>query len=89
MILILKDILEIINKDGYISRTQISEKLNIPKESVDEGINHLLRMEYLIKEDTGEGCTTFCVNCPFSKNCSKEVIKTFKISNKGNRYLTK
>lgn len=78
----LKDMLRIINRDAYISRTQLAGELNVSKEIVDDGINQLLRMGYLLEEETGEGCSTSCAKCPFAKSCNKEIIKTFKISDK-------
>ncbi|MEG3069509.1 MAG: hypothetical protein HQP61_10595 [Peptococcaceae bacterium] len=83
----LRGILRIISRDGYISRSQLAKELNILKDIVDEGIMQLLRRGYLLEENTGEGCATFCVKCPFARNCSKEIVKTFKISAKGERYL--
>lgn len=85
----LKDILRIINRDGYISRSQLAGELNVSKEIVDEGIKQLLRMGYLLEEETGEGCSTSCSKCPFAKNCHKEIVKTFKILDKGSRYSEK
>ena len=78
----LQDILKIITRDGYISRTQIAEELKVDLNIIDEGISQLLRMGYLEEERTGENCSTFCGNCPFAKNCNKEIVKTFKLSEK-------
>lgn len=89
MVQILGDILRIISRDGYISRTQLAKELNVFKEIIDEGINQLLKMGYLLEDDTGEGCSTFCTKCPYAKNCSKEIVKVFRISDKGNRFLKK
>ena len=87
MVQILGDILRIISRDGYISRTQLAKELNVFKEIIDEGISRLLKMGYLLEEDTGEGCPSFCTKCPFAKNCSKEIVKAYKISAKGGRFL--
>lgn len=83
----LGNILRIINRDGYISRAMLAGELNIPEEIINEGINQLLRMGYIFQEETGQDCATFCVKCSFAKNCNKEIIKTFAISNKGSSYL--
>ncbi len=83
----LKDILMIINRDGLISRTVLANELNLPQSVVDDGIDQLLRMGYLLEEKTGENCSVFCISCPFAKSCSKEIIKTFQMSEKGKRYL--
>lgn len=78
----LKDILRTINRDGYLSRSLLATELGISEEMIDEGINQLLRMGYIIKEETGESCSTACVNCPFAKTCNKDIITTYKISEK-------
>ena len=85
----LENILRIINRDGYISKSMISRELDISEEMIDEGINQLLRMGYILEEKTGEDCSTLCGNCPFAKNCNKEIVKTFEISDKGSSVLNK
>jgi Mn-dependent DtxR family transcriptional regulator len=85
----LRNILEIIGRDGYLSRTQLATELKVDKGVIDEGINQLIRMGYLIEEETGEHCQTSCSNCPFAKNCGKEIVKMFRISDKGKGYLNR
>lgn len=85
----LEDILKIINRDGYISRSMIAKELSISPEMVNEGIEQLLRMGYIIEEKAGEDCATLCTNCPFAKNCNKEIVKSFEISSKGSSLLSK
>lgn len=85
----LGDLLRIISRGGYISRFQLAGELNVFKEMVDEGIDQLLRMGYLLAENTGEGCSTFCTKCPYAENCNKEIVKVFRISAKGTRFLKK
>lgn len=87
--MMLRDILKIINRTGYISRSQLAGELNVSREIVDEEIDQLLRMGYLLEADTGEDCSTSCNKCPFAKNCGKRIVKTFKISAKGGRFLTR
>ena len=81
----LKDMLKIIRRDGYISRPRLAKELNVSGETVDDGINQLMRMGYLTEEKTGEGCSTSCAKCPFAQNCSKEIVKAFRISEKGGK----
>lgn len=83
----LKDILRFINRDGYISRAMLARELNVSEEMIDEGISQLVRMGYILEEETGEGCSTFCIKCPFAKSCNKGVVKTFQMSDKGKRCL--
>lgn len=83
----LKDILKIINKENLISKTQIATELDINVDLIEEGIKQLLRMQYLVEDKTGKDCITFCSTCPYAKTCHKDILKTFKISNKGKKYL--
>lgn len=83
----LKSILNIINRDGYISRSQLAKELGVVEGLVDDGIAQLLRMGYLVEEEGGADCATSCANCPFARNCSKEIVKVYKISDKGSGYL--
>lgn len=75
----LKDILEIIQRDGFISKSKIAAELKMSEGLIEDGLNQLERMGYLEKEETGEGCVSACANCPFANNCSKEIINTYKV----------
>ena len=79
----LKDMLRIIKRDGYIARARIADELNISEGMVDDGMIQLLRMGYLIEEKTGTDCPTACSKCPYAKSCNKEIVKSFRISDKG------
>lgn len=81
----LKDILKIINEDGFISRPTIARKLNLTEGMVDDGINRLIQMGYLSQEETGFDCSTTCRSCPMANTCGKEIITTFKISDKAKK----
>ncbi|NLK08424.1 MAG: winged helix-turn-helix domain-containing protein [Firmicutes bacterium] len=83
----LTDILKIIDRDGYISRSELSRELDVYQSMIDDGITELLRMGYLLEVQTGEDCPTVCAGCPFAKQCSKEIVKTFQVSDKGRHYL--
>ncbi len=85
----LKEILKIISRDGYLSRSQLAAELDTSTEIIDVGIEQLLRMGYLLEEDTGQSCSTVCTKCPFASNCNKDIVKTFQISEKGSKYLEK
>ena len=75
----LKDILEIIQREGYISKSMLAAELKVPEGLIEDGLQQLERMGYLEKEETGEGCLSACTNCPFAKNCGKEIIQTYKM----------
>lgn len=46
----LKELLVVIKESSYISKSNISKKLNISEELIEEGFEQLIRMGY-IKED--------------------------------------
>lgn len=85
----LKEILRIVGRDGYISKSLLARELSTSQEMVDKGLEQLVRMGYLVEQQTGEDCSVFCANCPFAKNCNKEVAKTFEIASKGDEILKK
>jgi len=79
----LKEILKVIDRDRFLSIPMLSKELKVSEALIDEGIFELLRMGYIIKEETGESCSTVCARCPFAKTCNKEIIKTYRITEKG------
>lgn len=78
----LKDILKIVQRDGYISKSMIATELKMPEDLIEDGLNQLQRMGYLIKEETGQGCQTACAGCPFANNCHKDIVQTYKVNAK-------
>lgn len=83
----LEDILKIIKRDGYISRSRLAGELNLDRGMVDGAIDELVNRGYLLEGETSEGCSTFCANCPYAKSCSKEIVKVYRMSDKGNRHV--
>lgn len=83
----LKDLLRAISRDGYVSASKLSNELMVSKSMVEDGIEQLIRMGYILREVAGEVCASTCTNCPFAKSCSKEILKIYKISDKGNDLL--
>ena len=47
----LKDIMKSIKKNGYISKSMLAGELNTSEDMIDEGIDQLLRMGYIINEE--------------------------------------
>lgn len=78
----LTEILNIIERDGYIKKDSLAKELNITVDLVEDGLAQLIRMGFLQENATGEACTTFCANCPFANNCSKEVVKAYSLTDK-------
>lgn len=79
----LKDILNKINKDGYFSNRILAKELNVTEDVISDAISQLIRMGYIVKEESSYDCSTACGGCPFAQSCNKEIIKTYQISEKG------
>ncbi|MFA7671993.1 MAG: FeoC-like transcriptional regulator [Sphaerochaetaceae bacterium] len=84
----LKEVLNSIYKNGFLARKMVASELKIPEELVDESINQLIRMNYIALEDTGATCTTTCKGCAFANNCGKEIVKMYKITDRGYSLLS-
>ena len=50
----IKELLNIIQRDGLISRPRLASELGITEEVVADGIDQLVRMGYLTEEETGQ-----------------------------------
>lgn len=83
----LQDILRVIQRDGIILRPKIARELNLSEDLVDDGIRELIRMGFIVQEETGSDCAVACAKCPMAQTCLKEVVKTYQISEKGKHYL--
>ncbi len=85
----LKELLVEIKDSDYISRANISEKLEISEELVEEGFEQLIRMGYIKEDARGIKCDIGCDSCPYARSCDKVPIKTIMITEKGERWLAK
>lgn len=85
----LKELLIAIKESDYISRSNISKKLKISEELVEEGFEQLVRMGYIKEDVRGIKCDIGCGSCPHAKACDKVPIKTIMITEKGGRLLDK
>ncbi|HZJ77119.1 MAG TPA: FeoC-like transcriptional regulator [Oscillospiraceae bacterium] len=85
----LKELLVVIKNSDYISRSNISKKLEISEELVEEGFEQLIRMGYIKEDARGIKCDIGCGSCPYAKSCDKVPIKTIIITDKGERLLAK
>ncbi|HRT82319.1 MAG TPA: FeoC-like transcriptional regulator [Oscillospiraceae bacterium] len=79
----LKDILKKINEEGYFSKSVLAKSLNSSEQTVEDALNQLVRMGYLIKEETGQSCATACSSCPMAKTCGKEIVQMYRLTDKG------
>lgn len=82
----LKDILQRISQEGYLSASSLARELQTSAPAVESGVEQLIRMGYLAREVTGRDCTVACAGCPYAVSCSKDILTTYKITDKG-KYL--
>lgn len=85
----LKELLAAIKDSDYISKSNISERLKISEELIEEGFDQLIRMGYIKEDVRGVKCDIGCVSCPYAKACDKIPIKTILITKKGEKLLAK
>lgn len=82
----LKETLEILNKNKVFSNSILSNSLNISIEMAEDLIAQLTRMGY-IKKDEATTCSSVCSSCAYASNCSKEVVKYYQLTDKAKDYL--
>lgn len=85
----LKEILDEIKNSDYISKSNISQSLNVSEDLIDEGFDQLIRMGYIREETSGSSCTIECSGCAYAKSCGHIPVKTVVITEKGERLLGK
>lgn len=82
----LKNILKEIYTSEVFSKSNISNSLNISEEMLENGIEQLIRMGYLIEEMGSPICESKCNTCAYSK-CKTIPVKMFTVSEKGKNLL--
>lgn len=85
----LKDVLREIKNSDYISKNNIAVKLNKSESLIEEAFFQLDRMGYIDEDEGMSTCDLPCSNCPYSGSCSTVPIKSFKITDKGEKLLNK
>ena len=85
----LKNVLKEIGQTNLYSPLVISRTLNISEEMVEEAVSQLIRMGYIIEDESSPTCETSCSKCPYSTSCNTVTVKTYSISAKGNILLKK
>ncbi len=81
----LQDILNIIKRDRLISRINIARELDIPEDLVNDGLDQLLRMGYIVEDKSDFDCESLCSGCAYASSCQKELIKTFKLADRAEK----
>lgn len=83
----LKDILFAIERDKILSKTRLAREFKVTVPMIDDAIDQLLRMGYLVKEETGNDCVVSCGSCPMASQCGKDILTTYVLSDKGRALL--
>ncbi|OLS03445.1 FeoC-like transcriptional regulator [Tissierella creatinophila] len=83
----LKETLKLIDETNLYSDLYISKSLNISKDMAKALVEDLIRMGYLIEDIGSSTCETSCNRCPYARSCNTTLVKTFKISSKGENLL--
>lgn len=82
----LKNVLKEISEARVFSKALIGKNLNISEGMVDDIVNQLIRMGYVIEDLGSPTCESKCSGCSIS-SCKTIPIKMLSISEKGNRLL--
>ena len=85
----LKNVLKEVNDSKVFSKILIGRNLNISEALVEEAVAQLIRMGYIIEDETSPTCETTCSGCAYTSVCNTVTVKTFSISAKGNSLLEK
>ncbi len=83
----LKEALNLMDKTNLYSHPYISKKLNITEDMAKVLMEDLVRMGYLIEDLPSPTCNISCNKCPYARTCNTNLVKTFKISSKGEKLL--
>ncbi|NLY86061.1 MAG: hypothetical protein GX077_06895 [Tissierellia bacterium] len=83
----LKEVLKEISRIRVYSTTSIANNLNMDEELVKEAIFQLIRLGYIVEDETRPNCDTKCGGCAYSSICSISTIKTLRITDKGKLLL--
>lgn len=81
----LKDVLYQLNNIKIFSKTLIGKNLNISESLVEDAINQLIRMGYVVDNIQSLSCEHTCSGCS-SSSCN-EPMKTLSITDKGKKLL--
>lgn len=84
----LKDVLREISTASVFSISKMAIALDISEDMVNELVNQLVRMGYLIEDMGSPSCETKCSGC-FVSSCNTIPLKMYSISTKGKSLLNK
>lgn len=82
----IKDVLKEISIAKVLDTGKIAKNLNLTEALVEEAIEQLSRMGYVIEDMGSHTCETKCSSCPIS-SCNTIPLKTLSITEKGKKLL--
>lgn len=82
----IKDVLKEISIAKVLDTNKIAKKLDLTEALVEEAIDQLSRMEFVIEDMGSPTCETKCSSCPLS-SCDSTPLKTLTITEKGQKVL--
>ncbi|MFA5586418.1 MAG: FeoC-like transcriptional regulator [Saccharofermentanales bacterium] len=83
----LREMLAAIQRDQMLSKGKLAAELNVSEAVIDQAITQLIRMDYLVREQSGTVCPASCMSCPMASACGKELLVTYRVTEKGLRLL--
>lgn len=83
----LKNVLKELSEIRVLSLPLIAKNLNISESLVEEFIEQLYRMEYIVEDEGCSASETKCGCCAYKSMCTSTSVKTISITEKGNRLL--
>lgn len=84
----LKDILKMIKKERYISKSKIAKELNTTEDVIEQAFSQLYNMGYINIQNSKECSELKCRGCAYASLCNKKVpLNTIIITEKGEKIL--
>lgn len=82
----LKYVLKEIDSGQIFSKASIGKHLNISVDMVDDLVNQLIKMGYVMEDLGSPTCQHKCSGCSIS-SCNTIPIKMYWVTDKGKKYL--
>jgi hypothetical protein len=86
---LLKELLVEIDQADYVSKERLAVILGQSVSRIEDGLAELVRLGYL-SQDNGLNCADLpCGKCPYVSMCHRDPLKTWEITDKGQRVLAR
>lgn len=83
----LKELLREIGLAKAFSISLLAKNLNITEAMVEDMIEQLIRMGYLIEDLGSPSCATACGSCAFARSCNFNPVNFYQLSDKGKKLI--